>query len=481
MGEPLNSPADQGPIARPSDAWFRSVVEAANEGIWIIDLEARTIFANERMATMLGTTPDKMIGKSPFEYLDEADRMHGADVMARNFEGIAVQFEISFRRADGRTIPVLGGTSPLRDDQGRITGSVATFSDLTELKASEQEAHETATLFLKLLESSSDAIWMRDPDGVFQIANPPAARVLGGTSDPDGVIGRHMVDLWGEEFAAKLRDQTQKLLESGKSETVEEEVFDSDRQRKAVFLSNKVPLFNEDGSPLGVLGVSRDITDMKQVEQELRDSEAHLAEQVAELKVAQQREHLLAREVDHRAKNLLAVVQSVVQLSKAGSVEELKEGLTGRIQALARAHSLLADSRWEGVELTQLAEEELAPFAGGRVSCHGPPVLLRPSAAQSLALVLHELTTNAAKYGALSKPGGMLDLNWCLEDGNLLLDWIETGVGKVAAPSDSGFGTRLITTSIDRQLRGQVDRQWTETGLHCRLRIPADHAVVSGS
>ena len=594
MGASLDSPVTQG--TGPSDAWFRSVVEAANEGIWIIDLQARTIFANERMAAMLGTTPDKLIGISPFEFLDEADRMHGADVMAQNFEGITVQFEISFRRADGRTIPVLGGTAPLRDEHGEITGSVATFSDLTGLKASEREAQETANLFLKLLESSSDAIWMRDPDGIFQIANPPAARVLGGSADPETVIGRHMSELWGAEFADTLQQQTEALFQHGTSETVEEDVHDVSRHGQATFLSNKVPLFNDDGTPLGILGVSRDITDLKRAERELRDSEAQLAEQVSELnalyssapiglaffdrdyrylrindelaaingvpvvahigktirdvlpgnapdvepvidqvfatgrpvrdlevsgetprqpgvlrhwitgfypvlaesgavaavglwvveiserKVAEQREHLLAREVDHRAKNLLAVVQSVVQLSRAGSVDELKEGLTGRIQALARAHSLLADARWEGVELTQLAEEELAPFRGGdagRVSCTGPAILLRPSAAQSLALVLHELTTNAAKYGALSQPGGTLDVDWGLENGQLLLNWIEAGGSKVKAPSDSGFGSRLITTSIDRQLRGQVDREWTETGLHCRLRIPAEHAVVS--
>jgi PAS domain S-box-containing protein len=306
--------------------------------------------------------------------------------------------------------------------------------------------------------------------------------VLGGTSDTDLVIGRRMVDLWGEEFAELLRDQTEALFRSGKGETVEEEVLDSSRNRKAVFLSNKVPLFNEDGTPLGVLGVSRDITDMKRVEQELRENEARLAEQVEELKAAHQREQLLAREVDHRAKNLLAVVQSVVQLSRAGSVEELKEGLTGRIQALARAHSLLADSRWEGVALTQLAEEELAPFrdsGAGRVSCAGPPVLLRPSAAQSLALILHELTTNAAKYGALSKPGGSLDVEWRMDGDTLVLDWLEAGGSEVTAPAETGFGTRLITTSVDRQLRGQVDRQWNADGLRCTLRIPSVHAVVA--
>jgi two-component sensor histidine kinase len=290
-----------------------------------------------------------------------------------------------------------------------------------------------------------------------------------------------MTDLWGPEFSKVLSVQTDELFRLGKGEIVEEEVFDSGRDGKAVFLSNKVPLYNQDGSPLGVLGVSRDITDLKQVEKELRENQANLAAQVAELRVAQQREHLLAREVDHRAKNLLAVVQSVVQLSRAHTVDELKEGLTGRIQALGRAHSLLADARWEGVELTQLAEEELAPFVGdepGRVCRAGPPVLLRPAAAQSLALVLHELTTNAAKYGALSTPAGGLLVEWRVDESNLILSWIESGGDKVAAPAESGFGSRLITTSIERQLRGQVERQWTDGGLHCTIQIPLGHAVV---
>src|SRR5687767_2619819 len=151
MSPPLESASEESSAgqatARPSDAWFRSVVEAANEGIWIVDLEARTIFANERMATMLGTTAEQLIGRTPFEFLDEADRMHGADIMARNFEGTSAQFEIRLRRVDGSELSVLGGSAPLRDDAGRINGSVATFSDLTQRKASEQEARETATLF----------------------------------------------------------------------------------------------------------------------------------------------------------------------------------------------------------------------------------------------------------------------------------------------------------------------------------------------
>src|SRR3546814_11653001 len=119
------------------------------------------------------------------------------------------------------------------------------------------------------------------------------------------------------------------------------------------------------------------------------------------------------REVDHRAMNLLGVIQSIVQLTRADSLPSFIEAVTGRIEALGRIHSLLACSRWEGAELSPLVREELAPF-GRRIHIAGPVVKLRSTAAQSIALVLHELATNAAKYGALSKPRGRIAVIWTI-------------------------------------------------------------------
>ncbi|HEX6219351.1 MAG TPA: PAS domain S-box protein [Sphingomicrobium sp.] len=479
MGEPLDSRLAQEAMPQPSDAWFRSVVEAANEGIWIIDLDARTIFANERMARMLGTSPGELIGRSPLEFLDEADRAHGAEVMARNFEGHSVEFEIRFRRADGNDIPVLGGSSPLRDGEGRITGSVATFSDLTARHISERERDEQRSEFQTLADNIPTLCWMAYADGHIYWYNRRWYEYTG--TSPESQEGWGWESVHDPDVLPLVAERWQHSLATG-------ETFEMTFPLRAAsgefqpFLTRVVPIRGEDGKIRRWFGTNTNIDALARAQEAVRTSEMELAQQVAELKVAQQREHLLAREVDHRAKNLLAVVQSVVQLSRAGSVEELKDGLTGRIQALARAHSLLADSRWEGVELTQLAQEELAPFMEGdtkRIHWAGPPVLLRPSAAQSLALVLHELITNAAKYGALSKPGGSLELDWRIDDATLILDWVEAGGGKVDPPAETGFGSRLISTSIDRQLRGRVDRQWTDDGLHCTLRIPAEHAVVS--
>jgi PAS domain S-box-containing protein len=451
---------------------------------------------------------------------------------------------------------------------------------------------QAADLLHQLLQSATDAIWFRDPDGRFQIANAAAASIMG--LPPADVIGRTLDEIWGPGVGRKLHEQSEALFRSGKPLSVEEDMFDAGVGTTRTFLSNKVPLFAPDGRRIGILGISRDITDRKQVEDDLRESEARLGAQVEELnalydsapiglaffsrdyrylrinselaaingiavddhlgrtirevlsdsapmvepiidrvfetgeavrdlevsgetpqqpgverhwltgfypvkgedgqvqavgawvieiserKAAAQREVLLAREVDHRAKNLLAVVQSIVQLTPALDPDELKTSIVGRIQALARAHSLLSDSRWDGVDLKALVQEELAPFAppgSQRISHDGPSLTLRPAAAQSLALVLHELATNAAKYGALSNEAGKLEVRWSrtVEDQKPILEirWEESGGPPVQKPAALSFGSNIIRASVERQLRGRVIKDWRVEGLLCTLRIPS--------
>jgi PAS domain S-box-containing protein len=190
---------------------------------------------------------------------------------------------------------------------------------------------------------------------------------------------------------------------------------------------------------------------------------------------AEERERLLAQEVDHRAKNLLAVVQSLVQLTKADDADGLRTAINDRINALARSHSLLAASRWKGLDLVQLLRDELAAFTG-RASMDGPALQLEPATAQSLALVFHELATNAAKYGALSVSGGELLVCWKIfEEGPkrvLSLQWRERGGPSVSKPTRRGFGSTVIQSSVERQLKGTVSLQWEPHGLVCNLLIP---------
>jgi PAS domain S-box-containing protein len=201
---------------------------------------------------------------------------------------------------------------------------------------------------------------------------------------------------------------------------------------------------------------------------------------ITDRKEAEERQALLAREVDHRARNALAVIQSIIRLTRARSVEDYVAAIEGRIKALARAHTLLSDSRWHGADLATLVAEELDPYrTGERIAIAGPDISLQPSTAQGLALALHELATNAAKHGALSSESGKVSLNWQLRPDALILNWAESDGPQIAAPAARNFGLRVIRASIEQQLGGEATFDWNVQGLRCALSIPRQNMMKS--
>jgi len=218
-----------------------------------------------------------------------------------------------------------------------------------------------------------------------------------------------------------------------------------------------VASFDEAGKPVRFSGVTTDITERKE---------------------AETRQALLAREVDHRAKNTLAVVQAIVRMAKRDSIEEYAKAVEGRIGALAQTHELLSQSRWEGADIARLIEEELAPYQGEtppRVTTAGPSLVLLPEQAQLVAMAVHELATNAAKYGSLSVEAGKVDVTWSDRDHTLFLDWTETGGPSVLPPSRFGFGTKIIS-SLGGGRRGRTRFNWCPGGLNFTLELRYEEA-----
>jgi two-component sensor histidine kinase len=213
------------------------------------------------------------------------------------------------------------------------------------------------------------------------------------------------------------------------------------------------PVKNAEGKVVGASKIARDITEQKRSQEQITT---------------------LAREAEHRSKNLLANVQAMVNLSQATAVDDLKKAIEGRIQALANVHSLFVTTRWIGAELSTIARQELDPYSKTeetRVRIGGPEVLLDPNAAQVLAITLHELATNAAKYGSLSVSNGQIELIWSHEaDGQLNLRWTETGGPPVTAPTRKGFGGRIMEQMIG-QLKGKTRFDWNAEGLVCEIAL----------
>jgi PAS domain S-box-containing protein len=273
------------------------------------------------------------------------------------------------------------------------------------------------------------------------------------------VTAEHVKALIHPDDWPRLEEAMQQLFAERKSHQTEFRVRRPNGEVRWC-LGTAAPTMDAAGNVIRMSGVTADITERKESEV---------------------RQVLLAREVDHRAKNALAIVQSIVRLTRADSMPAYVAAVEGRITALSRAHTVLSHSRWQGADLTGLVEEELAPYrgdrSGDRIETVGPAVSLQPASAQTLTLALHELATNAVKYGALSSISGRLKVSWELKPSTLVLHWQESGGPRARKPAQLGFGTRIIVASVEGQLGGQAKFQWGDGGLHCILTIPRGEKI----
>lgn len=212
-----------------------------------------------------------------------------------------------------------------------------------------------------------------------------------------------------------------------------------------------------------MFGVSRDVTDRRQREEQLQ---------------------LLMREVNHRAKNLLSLVLAIARQTSASDPKEFAARFSDRIQALAANQDLLVQSQWQGIDIEGLVRAQLSHFAdlvGTRIRLTGPQLRLKPAAAQGLGLALHELATNAGKYGALSNSGGVVEIEWRVDDAEFAISWMESGGPAVTTPSRKGFGSTVIVSVVRLSVDGEVDLDYLPGGLTWRLTCPAEKAVEQSS
>jgi len=204
---------------------------------------------------------------------------------------------------------------------------------------------------------------------------------------------------------------------------------------------------------------------------------------ITERKAQQEAQALLAREVDHRAKNILAIVSSLVALTRAPTREAYAESLAGRISAMSRAHGLLARGRWKGAPLAHVIEDELGTYADeGCFAFDGPDLKLSARAVQPIAMLIHELATNAVKFGALSSPAGHVSLSWSLlPNDEVAMLWQESGGPPVEPPTQLGFGSGLIQQIVQNQLCGSLEHHWDRSGYRVQLKLPENVLQIASA
>jgi len=425
----------------------------------IIDLQGYLREANDLSLNLCGYTKEQVLDR-PFcdtpwwagsEEVKERIRFATDQAAA----GIAFREELRYWLANGSERIVDFAMHPIRDKSGTIMFLHPTGIDITERKQIEialRESEQRLRWLASIVESSADAIVSKNLDGIITSWNSGAEHVFGYTAQE--AIGQPITIVIPQD---RQDEERTILTRIRRGERIEH--FETVRQRKhgsLIVVSLTVsPVKNAEGKVVGASKIARDITEQKRSHEQIVT---------------------LAREAEHRSKNLLAIIQATVILSKSDTSEGLKQAIEGRIRALANVHSLFVETRWIGADLTTIATQELAPYSekdGTRVRIDGPQILLEPNAAQAIAVTLHELATNAAKYGALSTAKGRIDLKWSHEaDGRLIVRWTEMAGPAVRVPTRKGFGGRVIERMIG-QLQGKACFDWRPEGLVCEITIQA--------
>jgi two-component sensor histidine kinase/PAS domain-containing protein len=345
----------------------------------------------------------------------------------------------------------------------RMATSVTEFAAVADaLVAAERAISERKYELETVLETVPAAVWFTyDPTARQVIRNRFAAALMGLPTDERKAFGTpdHVIDTLAYKDGRAVSRDDRPLSRAMRGEQTDNEEFayvllDGTER---ILLTSARPLFDLPGRIVGAVQVSLDITERKRGEEQRK---------------------LLVNELNHRVKNTLAVVQAIASqtLRSANDLAGAERALVGRLVSLAKAHDILTHENWSGADLRELILGSLAPHAGiERFEIDGPEVWLPPTLALSLAMAVHELTTNAIKYGALSTPGGRVAIGWTSverdEAQHLSLAWRERGGPPVAPVRRKGFGTRMLERLLDAELGGKVEIRFEETGLVCVLEV----------
>ena len=446
------------------DGYFREVLNALPAAIYITDADGLIIYYNTAAGELWGHSPplgtSQWCGSWKLFCPDGTPLPHDQCPMAvalkerRPIRGVEAVAE----RPDGVRAPFMPYPTPFFDESGALLGAINMLVDMTGLRRAEDDAR----LLASVVETSDDAIVTKNLDGIITSWNRGAQRIFGYTAEE--TIGKSITILIPDH----LQDEEPQILARIRAgQRIDH--YETIRRRKDGTLLNVSltisPLKNSHGVIVGASKIARDITEQRR---------------------AQEQQELLVREMNHRIKNVFSLASGVVNLSarSAGTPQELAAAVRDRLAALARAHDLTLLKTPDGAigdhpaTLHALIRTIVSPYeeqtgeAGERVRIRGADAALSAPSVTSLALLLHEFATNAAKYGALSMPGGAVDVECAEEGDHLILTWTESGGPRVEkAAEGEGFGSLLARTAVKGQLDGDIARDWRPEGLVIRLSV----------
>ena len=443
----------------------QSILDALPVGVYACDADGCIIRANRKAVELWGRPPrlldptQRFCGSFRVESLSGEFIPPDATPMARavthgdSFEGLEAWVE----NPDGRRWVASVTVQPLRDPEGRIVGAINCFRDISREHEQRVALARTQRTFDLAMVASRMGTWRYTMADNICIYDENAQRLYGLSEarflhDDAGVKDKfHPEDMelmWAR--VAKACD-----LEGDGRYEVEYRVKQPDGSWRWLSAWGQVEFEGSDldRKPVAIAGASRDLT---------------------ELKKAEELQQLLINELNHRVKNSLTTVQSIASQTLRGAtdLESAHQAIEQRVFSLARAHDLLTARNWSGADIREVVARAVEPFATAQFHIDGPSADVSPQKALALSMALHELATNAAKYGALSTPAGGVDLDWRLEDGALRLCWAEHGGPPVEAPTRRGFGSRLLERGLVRELGGSTTLEYAPQGVICEIVAP---------
>ena len=433
-------------------------------GIAIFDSQMRYLAASRQYLTDQNLPADMpLIGRRHYEAFPEVPQKW-RDLHARVLnEGVELRHEGDpYVDREGHTQWIRWSMAPWRTDGGEIGGLVLYTEVVTANIEARQKLEAAEARYRAVFDQAAMGVARLTPSGEILEANDSFCALL--QRPRDDLLGVPIQGLAHPDFLEEVLASSLALL-NGERETCSAErrflVPGGD-----IWIHLTASMVRIDDEPAYILAIISDISVRKQAENAQANHQSQL--------------RLLINELNHRVKNTLATVQSMAAQTLRNEPDPVVafEKFEARLMGLSRVHDILTRESWHGAELHEVTERALRPFdeAGTRFSVEGPPVRLQPGGALTMALVLHELATNALKYGALSNPDGRVDLTWTYDPAARQLEgkWIETGGPLVSEPTRKGFGSRLIERSLRGELKGAAVMDYRPEGLHCTLsaRLP---------
>ena len=454
-------------VARTTERLLRDVLDNLLAFVTVLDLDGNLLEANKAPLEAAGLAREDVIGKPFWDCSWWSWSPHAQDMLktsiAKARAGATLRYDADIRIADGTLLTLDFQIAPLHDERGNVILLIPSGIDITGRKKAERDLQSALVRVQLALSAGETGVWEWD------------------TTSGDFTWDERMFGLWGSDSSAMMTEERfwaavhpedvrrgKELLSracdpagGGQYEADYRVIGENDGIER--WISSRGQSLFENDRCIRMLGTARDVTGRK-------SRENHI--------------HFLMREIAHRSKNLLAVIQAMARQTAmgGGTVEDYEQRFTARLQALARSYDLLVTENWHGASAGELIRMQLNHYSDlipSRIEIGGPHVMLKPEAAENIGLAVHELSTNAAKYGALSNDAGRVTVRWWLgeQDGmrRFYIEWREIGGPSVAPPQREGFGQKVIKRIAAHALEGNVSLDFAATGVIWRLDIPSTY------